>query len=105
MDRSDIYIKVRFKTTAEGGRKTSVKRKSPLGPDFYACPLIVDDKAYDCRLLIGDNEIELGKYYEIPVKFLDIDLALPSLSVGEKITLLEGKEIADGEILRIEKKR
>ncbi len=32
----DIYIKVRFKTTAEGGRKTSVKRKSPIGPDFYA---------------------------------------------------------------------
>ncbi|MEL7431992.1 MAG: hypothetical protein AAGI90_05660 [Chlamydiota bacterium] len=100
----DIYIKVRFKTTAEGGRKTPVRRKSPLGTDFYACPLIVDDKVYDCRLLIGDNEIELGKYYEIPVNFLNIDLALPSLSVGKKITLLEGKEIADGEILRIEKK-
>ena len=97
----DIYIKVRFKTTAEGGRKTSVKRKSPLGPDFYACPLIVDDKAYDCRLLIGDNEIELGKYYDIPIKFLNIDLVLPSLSVGKKITLWEAKEIADGEVTRI----
>ena len=81
----DIYIKVKFKTTAEGGRKTSVKRKSPLGPDFYyACPLVIDDKAYDCRLLIGDNEIELGKYYEIPVKFLNTDLAIPSLSIGKK---------------------
>ncbi len=99
----DIYIKVRFKTNAEGGRKTPVKRKTPLGPDFYACPLIVDDKAYDCRLLVGDNEIELGKYYEIPVKFLDVELALPNLSVGKKVTLWEGKEVADGEILRIEK--
>lgn len=84
MHKADIYIKVRFKTTAGGGRKTLVKRKSPLGPDFYGCPLIVDDKAYDCRLLIGDNEIELGKYYEIPVKFLNIDLAFQSLSVGKK---------------------
>lgn len=82
--KPDIYIKVRFKTSAEGGRKTSVKRKSPSGPDFYACPLIIDNKTYDCRLLIGDNEMELGKYYEVPVKFLDIDLALPSLSVGKK---------------------
>ena len=48
----DIYIKVRFKTTAEGGRKTPVKRKSSLGPDFYACPLIVDDKAYETIPLI-----------------------------------------------------
>lgn len=100
----DIYIKVRFKTTAEGGRKTSIKRRTPMGPDFYACPLIVDDKAYDCRLLIENKEIELGEYYEIPVKFLDKDLALPNLSVGKKITLWEGKEVADGEILRIEKK-
>ncbi len=53
---------------------------------------------------MGDNEIELGKYYEISVKFLNIDLALPSLSIGKKITLLEGKEIADGEMLRIKKK-
>ena len=102
--KPDIYIKVRFRTNAEGGRKTSVKRRSPLGPDYYACPLVVDQSAFDCRLLIGDNEIELGKYYEVPVKFLNIDLVLPSLSVGKKITLWEGKEIADGEILRIEKK-
>lgn len=100
----DIYIKVRFKTSAEGGRKTHLKRKTPLGVDFYACPLIIDEKAYDCRLIIGDKEIGLGKHYEILVKFLDVELALPNLSVGKRITLWEGKEIADGEILRIEKK-
>ena len=80
----DVYIKVRLKTNEQGGRKTSVKRKMSLGVDFYACPLIVDDKAYDCRLLIGDKEIELGKYYEIPVKFLDKDAVLPNLSVVKK---------------------
>lgn len=99
--KPDIYIKVRFKTSEEGGRKTSVKRKTPLGPDFYGCPLMVDGKAYDCRLLIGDKEIELGKYYEIPVKFLDKDLALPNLTVGKSIVLLEGKEVADGQVTKI----
>lgn len=99
--KPDIYIKVRFKTSEEGGRKTSLKRKTPLGPDFYGCPLMVDGKAFDCRLLIGDKEIELGKYYEIPVKFLDKDLALPNLAVGKNITLLEGKEVADGQVTKI----
>jgi len=97
----DIYIKVRFKTSEEGGRRTSVKRKTSLGPDFYACPLMVDGKTYDCRLLIGSMEIELGKYYEIPVKFLDKNLALPNLSVGKSITLLEGKEVANGHVIKI----
>ena len=97
----DIYIKVRFKTSEEGGRKTSLKRKTPLGPDFYGCPMMVDGKAYDCRLLIGDKEIELGKYYEIPVKFLDKDFALPNIAVGKNITLLEGKEVASGEVTKI----
>jgi hypothetical protein len=99
--KPDIYIKVRFKTSKEGGRNTSVKRKTPLGPDFYGCPLVVDGKAYDCRLFIGNEEIELGKYYEIPVKFLDKDLALPNLSIGKNVTLLEGKEVADGRVIKI----
>jgi hypothetical protein len=98
---SDIYIKVRFKTSEEGGRKTSVKRKTPLGPDFYGCPLVVDGKAFDCRLLIGDKEMELGKYYEVPVKFLDKDLVLPNLAVGKSIILLEGKEVANGQVTKI----
>ena len=97
----DIYIKVRFKTSEEGGRQTSLKCKTELGPDFYGCPLVVDNKAYDCRLLIGEQEIELGKYYEIPVKFLDKDLALPNLAVGKSITLLEGKEVANGQVIKI----
>src|SRR5262245_39777240 len=97
----DIYIKMRFKTSEEGGCKTSLKRKTELGPDFYGCPLMVDGKAYDCRLLIGDKEIELGKYYEIPVKFLDKDLVLPNLVVGKNIILLEGKEVAEGQVIKI----
>lgn len=99
--KADIYIKVRFKTSAEGGRKTPLKRKNPLGPDFYACPMLINGKWYDCRLLIGNSEIELGEYYEIPVKFLDKDLVLPNLFIGENITLWEGKEVADVHVIKI----
>jgi hypothetical protein len=97
----DIYIKVRFKTSGEGGRKSSLKRKTELRSNFYGCPLVVDGKAYDCRILIEDKGIELGKYYEIPVKFLDRDLVLPNLTVGKNITLLEGKEVAEGQVIKI----
>lgn len=99
--KPDIYIKVRFRTSSEGGRKTSLKRKALLAGDFYACPLIVEGKAYDCRLLIEDQELELEKYYEIPVVFLNRDLVLPNLSIGKNITIWEGKEIADGQVTKI----
>ena len=91
----DIYIKVRFRTTSEDGRKTSVSG------DFYACPLIIDDKAYDCRLLIKGMTLELGCYYEVPVKFLNKDLIVPNLVIGKHVILWEGKEIANGQVTRI----
>ena len=69
--------------------------------DFYACPMIVNGKAYDCRLLIGDQELELGKYYKVPVVFVNKKLVLPNLSIGQNITLWEGKEIADGQVTQI----
>ncbi len=99
--KADIYIKVRFKTTEEGGRKTSLQRKMPLGVDFYACPMKIDNNFYDCRLFIGNKEIKLGEYYEIPAVFLDKESALQKLSVGKNIALWEGKEVANGQVIRI----
>lgn len=93
--KPDIYVKLRFRTTAEGGRKTSI-----IG-DFYACPLIIDGEAYDCRLLIKNIELKLGQFYEVPIKFLSRDLALPNLSIEKHVTLWEGREVADGEITQI----
>ena len=91
----DIYIKVKFRTTLEGGRKT------PLTGDFYACPIIIDNKAYDCRLLIEGMTLELGRSYEVPVKFLNKDSIVPKLIIGKHIILWEGKEVADGQVTRI----
>ena len=91
----DIYIKVKFRTTLEGGRKT------PINGDFYACPMIVDNKAYDCRLLLTGKTLELGNFYGVPVKFLNRDLIVPKLIVGKNIILWEGKDVADGQVTRI----
>lgn len=91
----DIYIDVRFRTTNEEGRKTAVSG------EVYACPLFIDGEAFDCRLLIGDRKLDLGKSYEVPVKFLNRDMISPKLVVGTKIILWEGKDIADGIIIRI----
>jgi hypothetical protein len=32
---------------------------------------------------------------------IDRDLALPNLAVGKNITLLEGKEVAEGQVIKI----
>ena len=70
---SDAHINVRFRTTEEGGRKKSI-----IG-DVYACPLIIDGKTYDCRLLIKGLELKRGVFYEVPIKFLNKNLALSKL--------------------------
>jgi hypothetical protein len=92
--KSDVFLNVRFKLPSEGGRMASLEGQS------YGCPLVVDGEAFDCRLMLAGQKLELGKTYEIPVKFLNPDLALPKLSIGKAITLWEGKEIASGQVLR-----
>ncbi len=91
----DVFLEVRFKTPDEGGRNT------PIRGDFYACPLFVDGEGFDCRLLIKDVTLELGQWYELPVKFMNKDLVLPKLSVGKAVTLWEGKDVASGKVLRL----
>jgi hypothetical protein len=94
-----ILAKVRFNTTAEGGRKTGVGGTTTV-VDYYGCPFIVDGEAFDCRLLL-EQPLELGRSYDVPVRFLNPQLVLPKLSEGKEFTLLEGKEIAKGKVLRM----
>lgn len=93
----DVIIEARFKTTAEGGRLESVV----IAESPYGCPLFVNGEAFDCRLLLTNQTLELGKVYELPVKFMRPDLVLPKLSVGEPVTFWEGKEIALGKVVRL----
>jgi len=97
MMRSDAIIKVRFKTTAEGGRQGAII----IVEHHYGCPLFVDGEAFDCRLLILGQTLQLGETYELPIKFLNPQLVLPKLSPAKSISLWEGKEIAVGEVVRL----
>jgi hypothetical protein len=94
--KPDVIIKVRFKTTKEGGRRGPII----IGEKPYGCPLIVDGEAFECRLLVNAQTLRLGGVYEIPVKFLNPSMALSKLSPGRCVSLWEGKDIAIGEVLR-----
>jgi len=97
MMKSDAIIKVRFFTTAEGGRNAAVEGQ------FYACPLFVEGEGqgFDCRLLLEGQRLELGSTYEVPVKFLYRELALPKLAVGKDVLLWEGRNVAKGQVIKI----
>jgi hypothetical protein len=90
----DITIELRFKTNAEGGRA------GPVVGKHFGCAMFISGEAFDCRLLTEGGTLELGQTYEVPVKFLNADLALPKLMPGKEISLWEGKEIATGKVLR-----
>ncbi|MDC2860799.1 MULTISPECIES: hypothetical protein [unclassified Delftia] len=91
----DAIISVRFLTKNEGGRKTAIQG------NFYGCPLFIDNEAFDCRLLLDGKRLELGEYYEIPIKFLFPEFALPLIQEGMNITLWEGKTVATAKIIKI----
>lgn len=92
---ADAIIKIRFKTTSEGGRQAD------LTGDYYSCPLFVDGNGFECRLFISGLTIHLGTWYDLPVKFMNKVLVLPHLSNGKLIDLWEGKIVANGSVVKI----
>ncbi len=93
--KPDIIINVRFFVPSEGGRATAVEGQS------YACPLFVDNEGFDCRLMLEGQRLELGSTYEVPVKFLYRELALPKMFVGKPVLLWEGRNFAKGHVVEI----
>lgn len=88
----DAFIEVRFKTTAEGGRNSAITG------NIYSCPLFIDGEGFDCRIAVGNQTLELGEKYRLPVAFLCPDLARPKLVPGRPVTLWEGKSVAEGTV-------
>lgn len=91
----DAIIEVRFKTTDEGGRE------KPVVGDFYSCPFFIDGEGFDCRVFLGNQNIKLGEWYKLPVKFLHRDFVISKLSPGKPFTLWEGKDVANGIVLEV----
>ena len=83
--KAEAIIKIRFLNPDEGGRKNAIESGK------FSCPLIIDEKAFDCRFEIEPgSRILLGETIEIPVQFRDPDSALKLLFVGKTITLWDG---------------
>lgn len=93
--KPDARLKVRFLTTEEGGRETAIHG------DKYGCPVIFGgNKAFDCRFVLSGQELfELGKVYEIQVKFLNPELAIKEFQRGVEVSLWEGRIIAEGKVI------
>jgi len=93
--KPDVIIEVRFKTTAEGGRKGPVYIKQ------FRCPIAVDNELFDGCIPLNGQRLELGQIYQLPVWFLWPDLVLPKLSVGKAVKLWDGKDIAEGKVIEL----
>lgn len=91
----DIIINVRFIPKSEGGRDGAVQGET------YSCPLFVNGDGFDCRLLLNGRCLELGEFYEVPVKFLYRDKAMPNMKPGLEIFLWEGRSVAQGIITEV----
>ncbi len=92
----DALISIRFLTSEEGGRKSSIQA------DKYGCPIMVDDRGFDCQFVLTHSMcFELGESYKIPVKLLNLDRALEHLKEETKISVWEGKIIGVGEVVKI----
>lgn len=90
--RTDAIADILFYKTSDGGRK------SHIFGEFYACPIIINDVGYDCRINIKGKLIELGKCYELEITFLNRESAMKSIKVGKEFDIWEGKIIGKGAV-------
>jgi len=89
----EVLIRVRFYLTEEGGRKHEID--TTYGE--YHATLCIDGEYFDCRSWGNEPQVyKLGEWYNILIKFLSPELALPHFINGKLFTLWEGKTIAEG---------
>lgn len=93
----DCTIKIRFLTTAEGGRKTALN-----GTDYRA-PIVINGKAYEARIYPKPESLPVapGGSLIAPVKFLNFSLVKSILREGEEVEVLEGKVVARGTVVKV----
>lgn len=89
----DICAEIKLLTTEEGGRR------GPITGRKYSCPLVIDGRGYDCRILIGNRTLTLGQSHYMCIKFLDRDFSMPLFTVGKVFSLWEGREIGSGIVI------
>src|SRR5579872_823008 len=94
--RAHIIAKIHFYATDRGGRKVAIP------PPHFGCPFEIDNRSYDCRVMIQKKQpVQPGVTNLFPVEFIRPDLVVPKLSIGQTFFLWEGRHIAEGEVIEI----
>jgi hypothetical protein len=91
-----ILTKVRFLTTAEGGRN------GPTPTDKLGMLFHLGEDLYECRLLLYEiGSISPGDEVVVPIWFLSPQSIVPKLIKGSRFKLCELKDVAEGEVIEI----
>lgn len=94
----DIIAKIRFYTTAEGGRSGPIYGKT-FDRKIFQCIFVLPWGNFDCALWVEDfDSIELGQTLSIPVSFLVPELLRERLHPGDLFHLQDYRTIAEGRI-------
>jgi hypothetical protein len=93
----DIFVKVNFYSTGEGGRKL------PTDSKMFGSIFTINDSKHDCRLLLENiGAIKPGETKSgVPIKFLCPELVIPKLKKGVKFYLWDMRNIAEGEVEQV----
>ena len=91
-----ITARIRFLTTAEGGRK------GPTPTARFACPFEFAGEYFDCVLHLAGSAAP-GQTIVAPIQFIEPDLIQHRLRDGSEFTLWEGRTIARGVILEVQR--
>ena len=94
-----LILNVRFLRPEEGGRSTDVVIRN----NIYGCLLVADGEYFDARLQNRVAHFVLGEQYTAAFKVLTTSAHDDRFQVGKEIQLWEGKVIACGRILSIQK--
>jgi hypothetical protein len=96
-----LVIGVHFSTSKEGGRRGPITLKKT--PPYYRCILRTNNQEnFDCQVCLEEAVIAPGGTYDLPVRLLSPEIALPFLAVGNDISVCEGwKVVATGVIKEI----
>ena len=92
-ERLDVIVRLRFYSTAEGGRK------GPTPERIFKCIFVFRSENFDCALMLeGIGSVHPGQTVTVPIVFLCPDLLEGRLHPGDTIHLREARIIAVGEV-------
>lgn len=97
-----VWANIRFCRMDEGGLKASFRPYDFFTGEQHQLGYLmnIDGKYFDFRIFQAPIYIELGRSYEMMLKFLSPDIVSRVLSVGKKFTVWYSRTIAEGIVVK-----